>query len=98
MILTGNVLHAGPNVVIRSGQGPQFASAAGPGSQTAISNSGPGAQQTAIGQNSLIPPNPDNLFGAGTGLGATLLAVLDGLTLSTPTQKYHRIVRSGMSI
>ncbi len=60
------IYHAGPNTVIRSGQGPQFASAAGPGSQTAVSNSGPGAQQTSIGQNSF--PSPNNIFGTGTGL------------------------------
>ena len=66
-------MHAGPNVVIRSGQGPQFASATGTGSQTAISNSGPSAQQTSIGQNSLIPPSPENLFGTGTGIGTHLL-------------------------
>ena len=59
--------YAGPNTVIRSGQGPQFASAAGTGSQTAISNSGPGAQQTAIGQNSAFPS--PSTFGAGTGTG-----------------------------
>lgn len=57
---------AGPNTVIRSGQGPQFASAAGPGSQTAISNSGPATQQTSIGQNSF--PSPNNIFGTGTGM------------------------------
>ena len=48
--------------MITSGQGPQFASTAGTGSQTAISNSGPGAQQTSIGQNTF--PSPD-IFGAG---------------------------------
>ena len=73
--------HAGPTSVIRSGQGPQFASTAGTGSQTAISNSGPGAQQTSIGQNTF--PSPD-IFGAGHLLN--LLSPIEGMRTVSCTQ------------